>query len=301
MKFVYLIVPLISILSSCESLIEVDTPDFDVMLEKGLTYNVGDTVKFAFTGYAGNITFYSGLPGSDYEFRERKEIDGGVPQIELVTQYGGGGTQINSLRLMVTTDLMSMDSAGVVNANWTDISDKADIAPNTTITPSGVLDLSEYVESGKPLFFGFKFVGETSATHLPGNWIIHDFVANTVMDDGSALPVVTMPTASWSTFSILNDASKWIFRNNNTQAYIIGGGYNAPPSEDWMITKGLNFTKVPPDTGLPIQNIGSNALKGYEFVYNTPGTYTVTFIGSNYTVDDHKEVIRQFTIAVEEE
>lgn len=300
MKFLNTFIPLMIILFSCEYSLEVDAPDFDVKLKEGPVYKTGDTIRFAFTGYAGNITFYSGLPGADYEFRNRTEIKGGVPQIELVTQYGGGGTQLGSLRLMVTGDLASMDSAGVVNATWTDITEKADIASNTTITPSGVLDLSGYIDPGKPLYFGFKFIGETSATHIPGNWIIHDFVANTVLDDGNALPVATMPSASWSTFSILNDASQWILRNNNTQAYIIGGGYNAPESEDWMIAKALNFSKVPPDTGHPIQNIGSNALEGYEFVYNSPGTYTVTFIGSNYTVDDHKEVIRQFTITVEE-
>ncbi|WP_276499481.1 DUF5017 domain-containing protein [Pontibacter litorisediminis] len=300
MKHIFIILLAAFALASCEKNLEVDAPDFDVQVEK-TTYQVGEPVTFTFSGYAGNITFYSGLPGADYNFRERTEVEGGKPQIDLVTQYGGGGTQGESLRLMVTTDLQALTKEGVLAANWTDITDRAAIAPDPTITPSGTIDLSDLAVSGKPLFFAFKFKGETDPDRAAGNWIVRDFNAATLLPDGSAIPVTTLQTASWQPFSITNDANAWYSRGTPiVDLVIIGGGKNAPESEDWFVTKPLFFTKVPPDRGVPLQNIGTNALAGHTFVYNQPGTYTVTFLGSNYSVDEHKQTVKQFEIKVSE-
>lgn len=287
-------------LVACDDVIEVDMPDFDVQVEK-LTWAVGDTVKFQFLGDAGNITFYSGLPGSDYNFRERTSLEGGVPQIDLITQYGGGGTQTESLRLMVSSDLTEMTNDGILAANWTDISDRGAIAPNTTITPSGIIDVSDLVDPEKPFFFALKFVGQTDPDRAAGNWIVRGFNATTLTSEGLAIPVANMQNAGWQPFSIVNDANAWYSRGTPiVDIVIIGGGKNAPESEDWFVTKPLFFTKVSPDTGTPIQNIGTSELEGYDYIYNEPGTYTVTFLISNNSVDQHKEKIVQFELTVTE-
>ncbi|QCR21305.1 DUF5017 domain-containing protein [Pontibacter sp. SGAir0037] len=300
MKRIYITLLAALALVSCEKEIEVAAPDFDVQVEKH-TYQVGEQVNFAFRGYAGNITFYSGVPGSDYNFRERTAIAGGVPQIDVTTQYGGGGTQTNSLRLMVSSNVQAMTKEGVMAASWTDITDRAAIAPNTTVTPSGTMDVSDLVETGKPLFFAFKFVGATDPDKAAGNWIIPAFNAKTLLPDGTAIPVATLQTSSWQPFSMKNDDNAWYSRGTPiVDLVIIGGGKNAPESEDWYVSKPLFFTKVPPDTGVPIQNIGSNALSSYSYVYTTPGTYMVTFLASNNSVDDHKAVVRQIEIEVTE-
>lgn len=295
----YFIVLLFAIsLAACEDVIEVDTPDFDVQVEK-LTWEVGDTVKFSFSGNPGNITFYSGLPGSDYTFRERTVLEGGIPQINLITQYGGGGTQTESLRLMVSNNVTAMTKEGILAATWSDITDRGTIAPNTTITPSGTIDVSDLVDTEKPFFFAFKFVGQTDPNRAAGNWIIRGFNATTLTSDGLAIPVANMQNAAWQPFSIKNDANNWYSRGTPiVDMVIIGGGKNAPESEDWFVTKPLFFTKVPPDTGTPIQNIGTSALEGYDYIYNQPGTYTVTFLASNNSVDQHKEKIVQFELTV---
>ncbi len=285
-------------LASCEDIIDVDSPDFDVQVEK-LSWEAGDTVRFRFSGNAGNITFYSGLPGADYNFRDRTVLEGGVPQIDLITQYGGGGTQTESLRLMVSTDLTAMTNEGILAASWTDITDRGSIAPNTTITPSGTIDVSDLADPDKPFFFAFKFVGQTDANRAAGNWIIRGFNATTLTSEGLAIPVAMMQNAGWQPFSIRNNANAWYSRGTPiVDMVIIGGGKNAPESEDWFVTKPLFFTKVPPDTGVPIQNIGTSKLTGYDVVYTQPGTYTVTFLTSNYSVDRHKEKAVQFELTI---
>ncbi|MFT2008284.1 DUF5017 domain-containing protein [Pontibacter sp. 13R65] len=297
MRYLYLIVLTVAFMS-CNKTLDVVTPDFDVQVEKQ-TYKVGETVQFNFSGYAGHITFYSGVAGADYNFRERTAVEGGIPQLDVTTQYGGGGTQINSLRLMVSSDLAALTKEGVLAANWTDITDRAIIAPNTVITPSGTLHVSDLVEPGKPLFFAFKFVGQTDPAKAAGNWIVHAFNAKTVLPNVTAIPVASLQNAGWLPFSIKNDANTWTTRGNPAvDLVIIGGGVNAPESEDWYVSKPLYFTKVPPDTGRPIQNIGTNALENYNFVYTQPGTYQVTFVGTNQTVDSRKSVTRQLELTI---
>ncbi len=47
----------------------VDVPDFDVHTNS-TTYKVGDTVTFEFSGNPQNIVYWSGMPGSNYEYKE---------------------------------------------------------------------------------------------------------------------------------------------------------------------------------------------------------------------------------------
>lgn len=298
MKYIYIVL-LAFIIVSCSKEMDVKAPDFDVQVEK-LAYKVGDTVRFDFSGKAENITFYSGMPGADYEYRDRTQVEGGIPQIEVVTQYGGGGTQINSLRLMVTTELDQLTKEAVLAANWTDITSRAIIAKNATVTQSGPIDVSDILQPGKSLFFALKFVGAQDPNNAGGNWIIPGFNAKYILADGTPLPIANLQNAGWQPFDVINAANTWYSRGTPiVDLVIIGGGKNAPVSEDWYVTRPLNFTKVSPDVGLPIQYIAGNSLSRYDFAgYTRPGTYKATFVGTNVNVDAQKSVVRQLEITI---
>jgi hypothetical protein len=298
MKKLYIIL-LACIVLSCSKEMEVNEPKFEVTTKK-LTYKVGEAINFNFTGRVENITFYSGLPGADYTFKDRTELQGGTPQISLNTQYGGGGTQINSLKLMVTTELTALTKEAVIAADWTDITSRATITTNTTVVPSGTMNLSDIAKPGKPLYFALKFVGAQDPTKAAGNWIIPAFNASTLLTDGTILPIANLQNAGWLAFSIKNDANSWTARGNPiADLVVIGGGPNAPESEDWFITKPLFFTKVAPDKGLAIQYISSNTLSSYKFAgYTQPGKYKAAFVASNANADGQKSIVRQIEITV---
>lgn len=287
--------------SSCEKELDVDVPTFNVRVEDAdLTYDVGDTVKFIFSGQANYITFYSGVGGSAYEYRNRTEVEGGKPQFRFSTQYGGGGTQINPVKVLVTTELAGYTKEGVTATQWIDITDRAKIAPNPTLLHSGTIDLSDIAQPGKPIYIAYKFTSTKDPDRAAGNFLVHNFVAETLLPDGSTIPVATTLTGGWQPFSILNDATNWVTRPTVAvpDLLIIAGGKNAEASEDYYVSKALYFTKVPPDAGLPIQSAGTNALDQFEYVYTKPGTYKVTFLASNITVDDQESVVREMTITV---
>ena len=65
----------VTLFSSCENNDEITTPDFEVTTEK-VSYKVGDTIQFNFTGKTDVLTFYSGELGSNYEAKDRYTAEG---------------------------------------------------------------------------------------------------------------------------------------------------------------------------------------------------------------------------------
>ncbi|MGK6350901.1 DUF5017 domain-containing protein [Parapedobacter sp. DT-150] len=283
---------------SCNKKLTVPENDFNVSVEK-VQYKVGDSVEFIFSGTPANITFYSGEPGYRYENRNRTTAEGGLPVLNFTTVYGGGGRQPGTLKLLVTSDIDVVNEDNMVDTKWTDVSDKVTFAPGTAYTPSGNLPLADYIEEDKPLYVAFKFVGYYSPTTNPGNWVIGAFDVINTLPDGTILSLASMATAGWAKFNIKNETTDWVFPNaSRNEAYIVGGGINTPDSEDWLVTKPLLVNAIKPDVGVVIQNIGSNAIDRYSYIYTQPGEYTVTFLTSNYSIDDQKEVVKQITITV---
>lgn len=297
MKYIFFLLSLFTLLS-CRKELTVETPDFTVVADRS-TIHVGDTVTFHFGGSAENISFYSGLPGNDYAFRERTQVDDVIPQLRVTTQYGGGGTQTESLRLMVSsTPMNAITKEEILAATWTDITSRGLIATNPTIVQSGVIDISDLVTPGQPIFFALKFEGITDPNRAAGNWIVPEFNAEAKLSDGTVLTIADRKNAGWAGVSVKNDANNWIVRANDL--VIIGGGKNAPESEDWFVTRPLYFDKVSPDKAVPIQYISSNKLTSFQFTgYNQPGTYLVTFVASNASVDEIRPVVKQLTITVQ--
>ena len=56
-----------------------------------------------------------------------------------------------------------------------------------------------------------------------------------------------------------------------------------------------------PDHGVGIKAMASASLSSYDYVYETPGEYTVTFVGANANVYDRKEVVRTLKIQIVED
>ena len=67
-----------AVLVSCEKDLSPKPLSFNVTTANN-TYHAGDTVKFIFSGNPDAITFYSGEPGANYEFKYKDDPDRGVP------------------------------------------------------------------------------------------------------------------------------------------------------------------------------------------------------------------------------
>ncbi len=294
MKHIRLIlgVAALTAFASCSKNLSIKPLSFEVTTASK-TYKVGDTVHFNFTGNAGFISFYSGENGHNYDYRERTTIDG-VPQLQF-TSYAQFGTQLNTLQLMVSNDFSgTYDVTNVGQATWTDVTSRATLSTGANNTPSGIVDLSDFLAKKKPIFFAFKYTGATGSTQK--TWTINNLTLDLLKPDNTTLPITDIASAGWKQVSIQNPAVVWTF--NATQVRIAGGNAAADDNEDWAITKLLYLNNVAPDVAVPIKNI-TQIVNSYDYVFTQPGTYKVVFLAANATADEQASTTKEINLTIQ--
>lgn len=294
MKHIRLIlgVAALTAFASCSKELSIKPLAFEVTTASK-NYNVGDTVRFNFTGNPDFIGIYSGEDGHNYDFRERTTIDG-IPQLQF-TSYAQFGTQTNTLQLLVSNDFAgTYDATSIGQATWTDITSRAVLSTGANNTPSGIVDLSDFLAQKKPIYFAFKFVGATGSTQK--TWTINNLILNLLKPNNTTLPITDIANAGWKQVNILNPAAVWTF--NATQVRIAGGGATAADNEDWAITKLLYLNNVAPDVAVPIKNI-TQKLDSYDYVFTQTGTYKVVFLAANATADEQSSTTKEITLTIQ--
>lgn len=280
------------VFASCSKELTIDPLAFDVTTAS-TTYQVGDTVNFKFTGNSEFISFFSGEEGHNYDFRERTSIDG-APQLQF-TSYAQYGAQQNSLQLMVSNNFNGIyDVTNVGQATWTDITSRATLSSGANNTPSGIIDLSDFLAQKKPIFFAFKYTGVTGSTQK--TWTINNLTLDLLTTSNGLLPITNLASAGWKQVSFLNPAAVWTF--NATQVRIAGGNASADDNEDWAITKLLYLNNVAPDVAVAIKNV-TQKLDSYDYVFTQPGTYKVVFLAANATADNQASTTKEVTLTIQ--
>lgn len=264
----------------------------------GTTFKVGDTVRFAFSGKADNIAFYSGEPGFSYKYKDRTSADG-IPQLEFSSYLQNKG-ETNTLRLLISTDFNgAYDSAGIRKATWTDITDQAVLSTGADKTPSGIIDLSAFAKQLKPAYIAFRYQGYYSDVLKQPTWSIRTFDIKHVLPD-KVSTIVAADKVGWAAFDLKNPTVAWAVPTSG-QVVINGSIANSTKedNEDWLISRAFDLRTVTRDASVSIQDLGSASIDGYYYIYTRPGTYTATFVAFNHSVDEQKEVVREFTITVQ--
>lgn len=264
----------------------------------GTTFKVGDTVRFAFSGKADNIAFYSGEPGFSYKYKDRTSADG-IPQLEFSSYLQNKG-ETNTLRLLISTDFNgAYDSAGIRRATWMDITDQAVLSTGTDKTPSGIIDLSALAKQLKPAYIAFRYQGYYSDVLKQPTWSIRTFDIKHVLPD-KVSTIVAADKVGWAAFDLKNPTVAWAVPTTG-QVVINGSIANSTKedNEDWLISRAFDLRTVTRDASVSIQDLGSAPIDGYYYIYTRPGTYTATFVAFNHSVDEQKEVVREFTITVQ--
>ena len=294
MKYL-LFISILAFFFACKKGVDVSDPDFDVTTEK-TTYEVKDTIVFKFTGSAGIITFYSGEPGKEYQFRERFEVNG-KPQMQF-TSYSQFGPQNNTLQLMVSSDFKNVfDVESLSQATWTDITNRAVLSTGTDNKPSGVIDLSDFAKKDSAIFIAFKYTAKKLAVSQP-TWTIKNLLIETKLEDGSLVSIAKSADISWGALNVLNASKAWTY--NTTQAQMSGGPIDTDDNEDWLISKPLSLNRVQRSLGVNVKNNPTALQTNYIFSgYPAPGIYTVTFEAINANRWDSRKIVKEITITVQ--
>ncbi|MBA9078893.1 MULTISPECIES: DUF5017 domain-containing protein [Rufibacter] len=286
---------------SCQDT-EVESPSFDVQ-PTSLQYKLGDSVRFNFTGDTDFLTFYSGEQGREYQYKDRLELTGGTLFLEFVSRalYASEG----DIKLLVSTNFNgSYDTTSVKNATWTDISNRFTWA---TPVPGGVganqesgkANISDLLVSGKPLYLAYQYKAAKPPTSVATQrtWRIFSLSMTNVFPDGTVATVSNLANAAWVNVDFKNPNNKWIYANSYLQLAPNHIATNPLATEDWAISKPFNPNKVTPDRGVAIKEF-SRRKTSHAYLYSKPGTYKVTFVATNGTIDGQKSMVKELEITI---
>ena len=301
MKKISGIIMIAFVFASCSKSLSVDTPELNVSLTNArstvadtLVYKLGDTCKFALSGYVGNIAFYPGTVGFEYKNRERVTAEG-TPRLQF-TSYLQWGSQVNTLKILATSNLDKVDSATVVNAAWTDITSRATLSTGTDNTPSGIINLADVAVAGKPLYIAFKYTGTTGS--VQHTWTFKNLTITNLLPTGNAITVADLNTVAFTSYgNVWSPASsKWLA--TTAQLQIVGGAATAPDNTSWAVSKALKLNEIAPDISISLKSIGTANITSYNYKYATVGTYTASILAFNNSADESSAILKEFFIKI---
>lgn len=274
---------------------KVSMPDFQVHTSSQ-TYKAGDSVRFVFTGNPDNITFFSGEPGHNYEFRKRTSAANDLLiEFRSLVQFG---MIYPNLQLMVSNDFNGKATAADLQAaTWTDITSRAKFSTGADQTPSGVLNLKEFAKPEKDsalIYVAFRYTDQKKPQGQ-NRWVIRTFSANNVSADSVITPLAVMATGGWQQVDIKNPAAIWSI--TTAQLLMFGGNNTFEDNEDWVISKGFNPWAIKPDAGVALKNI-STVLSSYSYVFKKPGTYKVVFEASAVRYNGEQRLTREINLTI---
>lgn len=309
--------------TSCDNLdleiptlnISVDTQNAVMIDENNIpVFRKGENVKFNIDAQADMITFYSGEPGMMYKHRNRTSIDGS-PYMQFDVELEGSGMPNGSLRVLLSSDFKGftkdsdIDAQRIQGATWIDISDQCNIPiiPNTTnSTPK--IDLGEY--AGKPLYVAFRCVRPKNSGEWPRYQVKNLAINNEA--DGTSYSVMNTGNAGWIVYDfnapegtdpyLSNGGAAsnrvWDIRNAVTDNRIYIGYSSSVAYDDWAVTAAIDLTSVSPDLGEGIKAYDDDRIRDYQYVYNTKGVFTVTFVAFKSRFSEKEMVVKELTIKV---
>lgn len=300
MKSKYLCLLLVSLVWISCNKVEVSAPDFAVTAVSK-TVKAGEEVKFGFTGDPDQISFYSGEPLKDYNYKTGRVLtaSGLTTSFTTTVQYG---TQTNQLSVLVSTDFSgNYVMEDIRKATWLDITKDYALATSTTQKVWGPKDLQSMLVGGKPVYIAFRY--KTLPQTLNGGgrtWTIRSFQFETVTELG----VVTLADHIGTGFKLVHDGPFEPGRSSVGSTSITLRANAADidtPTEDWAISKAVTVGTVDmgPDRPISLKGFVNTKATDYKYIYTKPGTYKATFVASNSNIYGAAEVVKQIEITVQ--
>lgn len=313
---------------------EKKAPQFEVTTEK-ITYMVGEQVTFNIEGDAGVLDFWSGEIGNDYDYKIVNRFlpapDDILLQFRIRHQYKTSRVY-GTLQVLVSTDFdgdrLSFDEVDA--ATWTDITDRFDDfnedaltwtgpppPPGTNLVPSPI-NITDLREEGKPMYIALKYIYDGPGT--AGSWgLIDQIVVEAVAEDGTVLlsgplssdfpaygavspdknPIRSLnryydPEGLYPTSNLLviqSNANATVggvqyFANSYTEEYFVSVPYNVGPQD------------LGPDQPVTVTRLNRPTISSLTHEYSTPGMYKVRFVGTDPSLKENNQTIRELEIII---
>lgn len=311
MRFKYITLVLcLGIFASCKKEAPVSEPNFNVTGYDITTTidTLGNEVKqvtFNFSGDAAVISFYPGILGNDYAYREGRILDVKALLSSFSTTLNNG-TQNNQLTVMASTDFNgTYDIINIHAATWADITSRyvLNTRDASASLPSGTVNIADLLVDGKPLYFGFRYICKPQSVNgVNSTWRIRAFSMQSQTDLGTA-SLATLTTADWKLTNdgTIVDAGRGAAIESSGAIRFNGNHMNTNvQTESWAISKAFQIDKTDmgPDRAIAIKSTINPRLNSYSFNYTNPGIYKVAFVASNANYEGQASVVREIEVTV---
>lgn len=306
----------VSLLAFCACQHDIVTDlDFNVTLDPANTYKVGEPVKFNIKGEVDNILFYSGETGAQYKYKDRYSVPAeDVKAASLALDFQARYGTADALEVYVSKDfagLNGFDGASdraTIKAmvdggmqGWTKLDYQEGASTKWT---SQTFDLSEYVDNFCIAFHWCPKAFDATQRHYWINGKLSldlEGAAPTSMDISEFGFITVMMNEEITDPYRKNAGNGSIILNNPSTAALIfqGVGANALTYalDGWAISAPTPLNKVANDKASVIKNI-QNYMDSYEYTWSEPGTYEVTFVGSNGNYLEEDSQVRSMTVTI---
>ena len=324
-KILYFSIALLTV--SCQHEVAYDV-DYNVTLDASNTYYAGDPVRFNIKGEVDNITFYSGEMGSQYIYKDRfsvpvESVRSAELRLQIQPQWGyNGGFDIyvtDSFEGLLGNDgeadratMRSMYEAGMqgwTKVEWADPQGAGAGSAEAWIDVN--VPMSDYIDNAVVAFHFHPKRDGVSAQRSYG-------LKGGVSLDMEGIPPVNLDLVDLG-FTVVNmneEVGAYDINIPNTpggntyngrirfdyhQAPIFFNGAGATALEyaidSWCISNPAALNRVTNDKGVAIKNM-QNYLSHYEYVFNEPGTYEVTFVGINSNYAMHQKKVKTLRVTI---
>jgi len=311
--------------------------DFTVRLDPENTYVAGESVKFNFIGDYDNIVFFSGEDTHKYKYKDRyqlspDDVKSASLNLTLLSQYGHTSDVRSALDIYVSDSFDGLNGMDFT-ADSTKIQEMVDAGlPGWELidtVPGSLFAPSRTTEWIKTFPLDPKYISQFSlAFHYHPNWDTDETVASwkkycyftgtlSLELYGAApssqnirsLNYVNIVLNNKQYFSNPYGVVAWNgltggclfdYPGKNSIAFV--GGKNTSGVRDmdlWMISAPITLNMIDPDEGETIKGF-IDYLPSYEYTFEKPGTYTVTFIVSNASHIGCTQVVKEVTVTIVE-
>lgn len=314
MKNITILSVLLAVMCACQHDI-VREASYNITLDPDNTYIAGEPVRFNIEGDVDNLLFYSGETGSQYRYRDRytvpaEDVLSAVIDMEFQARYGNPG----AMEIWVSKDFAGLDGEdgaadrAAIKAmveegmpGWTRLDYQEGASTKWT---EQQFDLTDYIENFCiALHWCPRAYDATQRTYWINGKLSLELAGTdpTVMDLSElGFKTVMMNEEIEDPYMKNNGNGSIIMNNPNTAALIFQGvGANALEYalDGWAISTPAPLNRVANDKGDVVKNL-QNYKDSHEYVWEQPGTYEVTFVGTNSNYLGFSEEIKEITVTI---
>lgn len=304
MKTIYFhLLLLLFVLGACNKEKEIIKPVLEVKVSTP-SIKAGEELIFSLKGDAGFVSFYSGKPLNNYDFKDGRILGSGITKLSF-DSYTYSGYQPNQLTVMVSTDFNGIfNILDLLTAHWTDITSRYTLATTeNSWSAGGNVDITDIIEKGKPLYIAFKYTAQPKSLAGDGKiWKVRNLSLTSQTDIANST-LADLVTSGWKLVYSENavvDPTRFFIATT-----ALSFRANASPKDDvyhevWIVSKAFSIgdKDIGPDRAIPIKNFTQSWVTEWKQIYTIPGTYKATFIGSNSNINGDYQVVKQVDITV---